>query len=80
MDWCTMPGFAAVRLVHIPPAIFKDKGYVLRQENSDKMCLLRKVVLLHWCNYSIESPDKNIEIPSKKGKRIFAKLKKCFCM
>ena len=47
MNWGSMSGLAAVSFVHISPAVFEGKGDILREENSDKMRLLRKAVLFH---------------------------------
>lgn len=54
MDGRAMPGLAAVNLVHIAAAIFQSKGYILWEENTDKMRLLRNVGLLHLWHYSKE--------------------------
>ena len=54
MDWCTMSRLTPVSPVHISPAIFKAETYILRQQDTDKMRLLRNIVLLHACDYSIE--------------------------
>ena len=55
MNWSTMSRLTSISPVHISPAIFKAEAYILRQQDTYKMCLLRNVVLFHVCNYSIES-------------------------
>ena len=43
-----MPAVATVGLSHITATVFQSKHNILRKKNPNKMCLLCKIVLLHF--------------------------------